>query len=183
MSIVSSVIVLNKPNGSELDRRIREIHTDHLGGETVFNYTLLLNLSGNIVDSEGVILFDSLADKTAANAIIAESRLAEQEIQRWISEMGQGLDPWHTTPFVNVVPEFNTWLVATGASLYHWLLFTDRQQLLNCKLSFDNTSNSDRDAVLIEAGSSFSRTDLSSQLQIALDTQVDLDSYIPSVGD
>ena len=51
MTIVSSIVVINRPNGSELKRSIREIHTDHLGGETVFNYNIILNASGNIVDS------------------------------------------------------------------------------------------------------------------------------------
>ena len=105
----------------------------------------------------------------------------EQEIQQWIQSMESGLDPWHTAPFVNSVPLWNTWDTASSESLKYYLWATDRQELLNCKASVNSTSNNDLTDLLTLAGSTFSQTDLRSEIQQAVDTQVELDSYVPSV--
>lgn len=187
MTITNSEIVINRPNGSAFNRRVREKHTDHLSVIHIRSYDKVFTTdpADYIGDDAGyqAALDAEIAPTLAENAVKQEEQLATREIQQWISDMSVGLDPWHTAPFINSVPEFNTWLVAAGASLKHWLLKEDRQELLNCNVSFTNSSNSDRDAVLIEAGSSFSRVDLSSEIQIAVDTQTDLDTYVPSVGE
>lgn len=110
-----------------------------------------------------------------------EESVAQSEIEQWIQEMEAGGDPWHTIPFVNSTPEHNTWDVAAAQSLRHWLLMTDPQQLLNCKLSSASTSNKDLDDVLTDAGSGWTNTDLRGEIQIATDAQVRLDNYVPSV--
>ena len=181
MTIVTSEVVINRENGSDLNRRIRELHTDHIGGEAVYTYDALFNLSGNIVDSEATILYATLADKTAENAIKTEDDLAAKEIQHWIDDMGQGLDPWHSAPYVNVTPEFNDWETAASESLKYWLVMPDRQQLLNCDLSANSTSNGDLTDLLDLCGSSFSSSDLRGEIQMANNTQDELDTYVPSV--
>ena len=104
-----------------------------------------------------------------------------QEIQQWIQEMERGLDPWHTSPFINSVPLWNTWDIAASESLKHWLLMDYRQELLNCDFSVSGTSNNDLTDLLISTSSTFSQTDLRAEIQQAVDTQVDLDTYVPSV--
>jgi len=194
MTIINSEIVINRPNGSVFNRRVREKHWDHISPiphrksyDKIFTTDPADHTSGEppVLDEVAyqAALDVEIAPTLAANAVIQQEQLAQQEIQQWISEMEAGNDPWHSTPFVNVTPEFNTWLVAASESLKFWLQKDDRQELLNCQLSVGNTSNNDMDDLLLLTGSSFSRVDLSSQIQIAVNTQVDLDTYSPSVGE
>ena len=178
MTIVSSIVVINRPNGSELKRRIREIHTDHLGGETVFNYNIILNASGNIVDGSGTILFNSLADKTAANAAIAESRLADREVQQWIADMEAGLDPAHIDMggyFEHTIPEFNIWEDILKLSITPFLQVDYMQTILNSQLTWSRLTKAEGEAV---AGKN---NDVNSEMAIALNTKSTLNSYIPLI--
>ena len=65
----------------------------------------------------------------------------QQEIQQWISQMESGEDPWHTAPFINSIPLWNTWETASIESLKHYLLSEDRQELLNVEAGAGSTSN------------------------------------------
>ena len=180
MTIVSSIVVINRPNGSELERRIREIHTDHLGGETVFNYNILLNASGNIVDSSGIVLFNSLADKTAANAVIALNQLADREVQQWVSDMEEGLDPAHVDAggyFVHSVPEFNVWEDILKLSITPFLQVDYMQDILKCQLTWSRLTKAEGEAI---AGKN---NEVAGDMAIAENTQVTLESYIPLINE
>lgn len=79
MPIVSSEVVINHAEEDEYHRRIRELHTDHTGVVTPVNYKAVFNEAGNIIDEDGTILFNTLADKTAANAVKVEKSLVNNE--------------------------------------------------------------------------------------------------------
>ena len=191
MGIVSSEVLINRSdsNDSVFIRRIRELHTDHLGKEIPKTYdnTFITDPADYTVDdvldedAYNAALAEELLPITQANAVDIDAQSAEQEIQIWIQEMGQGLDPWHITPYNNVTPEYNDWETAASESLKYWLLMPDRQQLLNCDLSVNSTSNKDLDDLLELCGSTFNSNDLRGEIQQAIDTQVELDTYSPSV--
>lgn len=170
MSIVSSEIIINRPD-SPTTIKIRIIHTDHLSNKWPDN---LYGIS-NTIDQAGL---DALV---AASAIETHNWLARREVGEWIDQLGSGLDPWHTAPFVNSVPDYNTWLEAASASLKFYLALEDRQELLNVDQAVSNTSNNDMDSLLIACGSTFSRTDLNTHIANATNTHVELDAYTVSV--
>ena len=147
-------------------RRYEVVLTDNLGTD----HTYVLGMFNHQPSNDG--------SEVEAQQLAS---VKAQEIQRWIGEMERGEDPWHTAPFINSVPLWNTWDDAASESLRHYLLSDDRQELLNCKLSVDSTSNNDLTDLLTLTGSSFSQTDLRSEIQQAVNTQVELDSYVPSV--
>ena len=147
-------------------RRYEVVLTDNLG----VDHTYVLGMYNHDPSNDG--------SSVEAQQLVS---VANQEIQQWISKMEAGEDPWHSAPFVNVVPQWNTWSDAASESLKHFLLSDDRQELLNCNLSSTNTSNNDLTDLLILCGSTFSQTDLRSEIQQAVDTQVALDTYTPSV--
>ena len=147
-------------------RRYEVVLTDNLG----VDHTYVL----------GMYNHDPLNDGSSVEAQQLES-VKSQEIQQWIQEMEAGNDPWHTDPFINSVPLWNTWDVAASESLKHWLLMEYRQELLNCDFSVSGTSNNDLTDLLTLCGSTFTQTELRSEIQQAVDTQVALDTYVPSV--
>ena len=189
MGIVTSEVLINRVDGSDFNRRIREDHTDHLNVEHIktYNHIFTTDPADYTVDdvldevAYNAALDAELLPVTEVNADDIDTQLAEQEIQQWIKEMGEGLDPWHTTPYNDVTPEFNDWETAASESLKYWLLKEDRQELLNCDLSVNSTSNKDLDDLLELCGSTFSGSDLRGEIQQAIDTQVELDTYVPSV--
>lgn len=170
MAIISSVIVINRPD-SLTTLKIRILHTDHLAKEWVDNIYGV----DNTIDQIGL---DALV---AESAVKMNARLSDMEINGWISQLSSGLDPWHTSPFVNSVPEYNTWLDAASGSLKFYLSFEDRQELLNVAQAVSNTSNADMDSLLIACGSTFTRTDLNTHIANATNTKVELDAYTVSV--
>lgn len=185
MGIVSSEVIINRPDGSDFDRRIRELHTDHLGDTHIrtLNYIFITDPADYPGDDAGyqAALAAEYAPILAQHTLDIEKQLGEQEIQQWISQMEAGLDPWHTAPYINVIPDFNSWETAASESLKHWLLMPNPQELLNCDLSISSTSNSDIDDLLVLCSSSWSRTDLTGEIQEAINAQVRLDAYVPSV--
>lgn len=185
MSIVSSEVTLNRPDISVFNRRIKELHIDHLGHEfrPTWNHVFTTDPADYPGDDAGyqAALSTEYTPTLALHATWQEETSSNQEINQWISDMGQGLDPWHTSPFVNVVPDYNTWDTAASESLKHWLKMDDPQELLNCELSIGSTSNGDIDDLLVSCGSTWSRTDLTGEIQEAVNAQVRLDAYIPSV--
>ena len=184
-TITNSEVIINRPDISNFNRRIREKHTTSLGTDYIrtLNYTFTTDPADYIGNDAGyqAALAAEYAPVLAQHAIDKADQLGEQEIQVWIQQMEQGLDPWHSAPYINVTPDWNTWDTAASESLKHWLLKEDMQELLNCQLSISSTSNNDIDALLVLCGSTFSRTDLTSNIQIAVNTQITLDAYSPSV--
>ena len=147
-------------------RRYEVILTDNLSGE----HTYVLGMYNHQPDNDGSEI-----------ELQQIENVKQREIQDWISKMERGLDPWHTAPFINSQPLWNTWETIASESLKHWLLMTYRQELLNCKLSVAGTSNKDLDDLLVLTGSTFEQSDLRAEIQQAVDTQVQLDTYMPSV--
>ena len=180
MTIVSSEVVINRPDGSDLYRRIKEVHTAHTGATKEYTYNALFNDAGNIVNTNQVVLYNSLADKVAENAIKAEEWLAEAEIQQWISDINNGLDPAHIdmgTYFVNSVPDFNTWEVAVKGAVLPFLQNTYRQDILPINDLWGRLSNQEQSAIAGQPN------DVSAELQISIDAQVSLDSYISLIDE
>ena len=163
-----SVTVYSEHNiANGLVRRRYEVTlTDNLGDD----HTYVLGMYNHLPSNDGL---EVEADKLVS--------AANQEIQQWIQEMESGSDPWHTDPFINSVPLWNTWSDAASESLKHFLLSDDRQDLLNVEASSGSTSNNDLDDLLLLAESSFTQSDLRTEIQQAINTQVELDTYIPSV--
>lgn len=142
--------------------------------------TLTDNLSGVHNYVLGIFNHQPVNDGSEVEAQQLQSA-KDQEIQTWIAEMEKGNDPWHTAPYINVIPKWNTWDDISSATLKHWLLKTNRQELLNCNLSVNSTSNGDVDDLLTLVGSSFGQADLRGEIQQAVNTQTELDTYTPSV--
>ena len=147
-------------------RRYKVILTDNLGTD----HQYILGMYNHQPDNDGS---EVETQKLAS--------VKEQEIQEWIRKMEAGNDPWHTAPFIDSVPLWNTWDIASSESLKHWLLMGYRQELLNCKLSVNSTSNKDLDDILLLTESTFGQSDLRSEIQRAVNTQTELDTYTPSV--
>ena len=95
MTIESSEVTINRNNGSELKRRIKDVHTTQTAETKSYNRDVLFNASGNVVDSNGNVLFIDLDAYVADHAIQAEDSFAAQEIQQWEADMRAGLDPSH----------------------------------------------------------------------------------------
>lgn len=147
-----------------------------------YEVTLTDNLGANHVYVLGMYKHQPINDGSEVEAMKLQS-VKDQEIQSWINQMEVGLDPWHTSPFINSVPLWNNWNDASSLSLKNFLISDDRQELLNCNLSATNTSNNDLDNVLTSAGSTFTQTNLRSEIQQAVNTQTELDTYTPSVSE
>ena len=185
MSIVSSEVIINRPDRSDFDRRIREKHIEHLSNTHIrsLNYTFTTDPADYVGDEIAyeLALATEYAPILAQHALDLDSQLGQQEVQQWIQEMASGKDPWHTAPFIPSTPEFNDWDTAASESLKHYLLIDSRQELLNVKASVDNTSNNDLTDLLVAIGSTFSQTDLRAEIQIAVDNRASMDLYSPSV--
>ena len=185
MSIISSEIIINRPDRSDFDRRIREKHIDHLDNIHLrsLNYTFTTDSADYVGDEAAydLALDAEYAPILAQHALDLNNQLGQQEVQQWIQEMESGEDPWHTDPFVPSTPEFNDWDTAASESLKHYLLIDSRQELLNVKASADGTSNNDLTDLLVAISSTFSQTDLRAEIQIAVDNRASMDLYSPSV--
>jgi len=89
MTILSSEVIINRPNGSDFNRRIREKHTDHLGGFHVKTYDKVFvtdpvdYTADDILDTVAYesALDAELAPTVASNSVKIEARLAESEAE------------------------------------------------------------------------------------------------------
>ena len=170
MGIVNSEIKINHSDGDV--RFVREIHTDNLGVDHPYEYAPALDITQVELD-----------DNLAAHALIVGDRLGEQEIQQWISEINQGRDPAHIDMggyFVHSEPNFNTWEVATDGAVTPFLQTASPEQtpaLINVSLLWGRLTNKEGEAI---AGKP---NDVSSEIQIAINTQTINDEYIPLIDE
>lgn len=182
MTIVSSVVKINEPNSSELDRYVRVQHTDHLGGKKTYTKDVLFNASGNVIDSHDNMIFIDLDAYVVAQAAQTENLLAEQEIRAWETELRAGGDPAHIghdgdTWFTNSVPDFNTWEDCIAGAIIPILQETDPQQLVNIADCWGRLINKEGEDI---AGKP---NDVAAEIQDAVNAQVRLDNYVPLIDD
>ena len=180
MTIVSSEVVINRPDGSDLYRRIKEVHTAHTGATKEYTYNALFNVSGNIVNTNQVVLYNSLADKTAENAIKAEEWFAEAEIQQWIVDINNGLDPAHIDMggfFVHSVPDFNTWEVALDGAVTPFLQSELRENIYPIFDLWGRLTNKEGEDI---AGKP---NDVAAELANETNSKADRESYISLIDE
>jgi len=182
--IVSSEVTINRNNGSELKRRIKDVHTPHIGKPKPYTRDVLFNLAGNVVDGEGTVLFVDLDAYVADHAIQAEESFAAQEIQQWEAEMRAGLDPAHIpmgdppgTYFVHTVPEFNSWEDCLAGSLTPLLQTDIKVDTLLCDLTCSRLTNKELEAV---AGKP---NDVRAVQAEATNMKVEQDEFIPLIDE
>lgn len=167
MGIVSSEIVINRPDGSV--RFVREIHTDNLGVKHPYEYSPALDITQAELDAN-----------LASHAVIVGDRLGEQEIQHWIQEMESGRDPAHIDMggyFVHSEPDFNTWEVAVDGAVTSFLQASYMQDILKCQLTWSRLTKAEGEAI---AGKN---NEVSAEMQIATNTKATLDSYTPLIDE
>ena len=170
MGIVSSEIIINRVDGDV--RFVREIHTDNLTVKHPYEYHPALDITQPELDAN-----------LAEHAIEVEGRLAEQEIQQWIQEIKQGGDPAHIDMggwFVHSEPNFNTWEIATDEAVTPFLQTPSPDQtpaLINVSLLWGRLTNKEGEAI---AGKP---NDVSSEIQISINTQTINDEYIPLIDE
>ena len=181
MAIVSSEVVINRPDGSDLYRRIKEVHTPHTDDKPKeYTYNALFNDAGNIVNTNQVVLYNSLADKVAENAIKAEEWFAEAEIQKWISAINNGLDPAHIDMggfFVHSVPDFNTWEVAVNGAVLPFLQSTLREDIYPIFDLWGRLTNKEGEDI---AGKP---NDVAAELANETNAKTDRESYVSLIDD
>ena len=180
MTITNSEVTINRNNGSELKRRIKDVHTPHVGKPKPYNRDVTFNASGNVVDSNDNVLFDDLDAYVADHAIQAQDSFAAQEIQQWEADMRAGLDPAHIDMggwFEHSVPEYNTWEDALDGSMTPILQATYMQDILLCELPCSRLTKQELEAV---AGKN---NDVLSEQAIARNTQNELDVYVPLIDE
>lgn len=162
-----SSIVINRTEGTK--QFIRESHIDVLNREWPYEYLAPQDISQAELDAN-----------LATNAIRIEGNLAEEEIQEWINDINNGLDPAHVDAggfYVHSVPNFNTWEVATDGSVTHFLQSGYRQDILPINDLWGRLTNAEKSAIAGQPN------DVSSELQISIDAQTSLDAYIPLIDE
>ena len=170
MGIVSSEIIINRIDGDV--RFVREIHTDNLTVKHPYEYYPDLDITQVELDAN-----------LTEHATEVEGRLGEQEIQQWISEINQGRDPAHIDMggwFVHSEPNFNTWEIATDGAVTPFLQTPSPEQtpaLIKVSLLWGRLTNKEGEAI---AGKP---NDVSSEIQIAINTQTINDEYIPLIDE
>lgn len=179
MTIVTSEIIAKRRQANDT-WKIKEKHTDHLGVEWFYGYYYLkITVSGDPpvehpTDAEiNVIMLSHIPE--------LEAQAAEQEIFEAVAQMEKGLDPLHSSPFVQNVPDYQTWDEwARGV----WIVFLAREgmnELSKIELSFNNTSSNDIKSVLGITQQILS--DIQGDIQIAIDLQTKLSAYTPYYPD
>lgn len=146
-------------------RRYEVILTDNLG----VVHTYILGTYNHQPENDG-------------SEVEAQKRIdvANQEIQSWISQMSQGLDPAHIDMggwFEHSVPLWNTWEEATNESVTYYLQMEYMQEILNCDLTCSRLTNQELEAI---AGKP---NDVRSEQAVATNIQVELDAYIPLIDE
>ena len=170
MGIVSSEVIINRADGDK--QFVREIHTDNLGVAYPYEYAPDLAITQPELDAN-----------LDTHALDTDSRLAEQEIQQWIQEIKQGGDPAHIDMggyFVHSEPNFNTWEIATDEAVTPFLQTPSPDQtpaLINVSLLWGRLTNKEGEAI---AGKP---NDVSSEIQISINTQTINDEYIPLIDE
>lgn len=164
MPIVSSTIILNRPDTAEADRRVRVEYTDH-SDKVIKDGSF--NTTAENLDSDIVRRGDALLE-----------RMEGQEVQSWIDVMEKGEDPAHIghdgdTWFTNSEPVYNTWEKTLYKSLSHFFKMENRFRLLDCKLTCSRLTSKELEAV---AGKP---NDVLAEQSIAQNAENDSDSYIP----
>ena len=183
MTIESSTVTINRPNGSELKRRIKDVHAPHIGKPKSYNRDVIFNTSGNVVNGDGDILFADLDAYVANHAVQAESSFAEQEIQQWITEIEAGRDPSHIDMggyFVHSVPEFNTWEDATDGAVTPYLQVKQpehTQALVKISDLWGRLTNKEGEAI---AGKP---NDVAAEIQGAINRKADDEAYIALIDE
>ena len=184
MTIESSEVTINRNNGSELKRRIKDVHTTQTAETKSYNRDVLFNASGNVVDNEGTVLFVDLDAYVANHAIQAQDSFAAQEIQQWEADMRAGLDPAHIghdndTWFTHSEPEFNTWEDCLAGSLTPILQTPAerRLEILYGELTCGRLTNKELEAV---AGKP---NDVMSELAIARNDQDYNEAYVSLIDE
>ena len=167
MGIVNSEIIINRVDGDV--RFVREIHTDNLTVKHPYEYHPALDITQVELD-----------DNLVAHALIVEGRLGEQEVEQWKAEMEAGGDPAHIDMggyFVHSEPNFNTWEVAVSGSITPLLQAEYMQDILICELTWGRLTKQEGEAI---AGKN---NDVSAEMQIATNTQNELNSYVPLIDE
>lgn len=114
-----------------------------------------------------------------------ESFMSEQEIQQWIADINNGLDPAHIGHdgdnwFTNSVPEYNTWEVAVKGAVTPFLQVEQpehTQALVSISVLWGRLDNKEGEDI---AGKP---NDVASEIQIAIDTDIANKSFIPLIDE
>ena len=145
-----------------------------------YQTTLTDNLGGVQVDVLGMFNVQPEDDgsEVEAQQLI---NLADQEIQDWIAQIEQGGDPAHVDMggyFVHSEPLWNTWEVATDGAVVPFLqVFAPNQSdsLVDVSILWGRLTKAEGEAI---AGKN---NDVSSEVQIAINTKAVNDAYIPLI--
>ncbi len=169
MPIVSSAIVTNRVQ-SRGQRKIREEHTDNLGGK---HYRQFIAASG----------YDEIAGMVLGASAIGASLVAA-EVATAISEYEQGGDPLYFEASINNwqkrTPLHQTWGELAASVIIDFLSREDRNKLHHIKTTITRVTTNDMKVLLGMTNQEIS--DVNAEIQNAVNSMIDLGAYLPFFG-
>lgn len=168
MSIISSTVTSDRDQGTY--RKITCNHVDHLAVTHIERWKSLPAENIEVTKLDHATAYDSM--------------LAENEIQQWIADINNGLDPAHIpmgdpigTYFVNSEPVYNTWAIAVDGAVTPFLQSELREGILPIKDLWGRLTNKEGEGI---AGKP---NDVAAELANEVNAQTDRDAYIALIDE